>query len=52
LVAEEEAQVWHVPAQWCALDAAGLPVLVMAGRDWRADDGSADDIARFLEGLA
>lgn len=48
---EDEAEVWSLPAQRRALEAAGLPVLVLTRRDWRANDGAGDEIAAFLKGL-
>ena len=47
-VEEDEAQIWHLPAQRRALDAAGLPALVLTRRSWRADDGLDGEIAAFL----
>lgn len=44
---EEEALAWHVPAQRRALEAAGLPALVMPSRDWRAADGALESIQKF-----
>ena len=49
---EDEAEIWHLPAQRAALQAAGLPVLTLSRRDWRANDGATDEIAAFLTGLA
>lgn len=51
LVEEEEALVWHLPAQKRALEAAGLPCLALSRRRWDAGDGAAEVIATFLEGL-
>lgn len=48
---EDEAQVWHLPAQQKALADAGIPALVLTRRNWRANDGVDAEIARFLEGL-
>ena len=53
LTREEEALGWHVPAQRRALEAAGIPALVMTSRDWRAADGAGDAIVKFVrENLA
>ena len=49
---EDEAEIWNLPAQRAALEAAGLPVLTLTRRDWRANDGAADEIAAFLAGVA
>lgn len=51
LVEQEEALVWHVPAQKRALDAAGIPALVMTRRRWDGNDGAASEIAEFIGGL-
>jgi hypothetical protein len=48
---EDEVEVWNLPAQRRALDAEGVPVLVLTRRDWRANDGAAEEIAAFLTGL-
>ena len=48
---EDEAEVWSLPAQRRALEAEGIPVLVLTRRDWRANDGALDEIAAFLNGL-
>lgn len=45
---EDEALVWHLPAQRRALENLGVPVLVQTRRDWRGQDGVADQIATFL----
>ena len=52
LTREDEALAWHVPAMRAALDAASLPVLVLAAASWRADDGALDRIAAFCQGRA
>ncbi len=49
---EDEAEVWNLPAQRRALEADGLPVLVLTRRDWRANDGATDEIAAFLKGIS
>ena len=49
---EDEAQVWHLPAQQLALAETGFPALVLTRRNWRADDGVAAEIAGFVKGLA
>lgn len=48
LVEQEEALVWHVPAQKRALDAAGIPALVMTRRRWDGDDCAALEIDDFI----
>lgn len=50
LTREDEALAWHVPAMRAALDAAALPVLVLAAASWRADDGAPERITTFCEG--
>ena len=47
---EDEAEVWNLPAQRRALEAEGVPVLVLTRRDWRANDGAPEEIAAFLAG--
>jgi hypothetical protein len=51
LVAEEEALVWHVPAQRSALAEAGIPALVLANRRADGGDGADEEIAQFLGSL-
>ena len=46
---EDEADVWHLPTQKRALAEAGIPALVLTRRDWRANDGAAEEIAVFLK---
>jgi hypothetical protein len=48
LVAEEEALVWHVPAQRAALAEAGIPALILANRRADAGDGAGDEIVHFV----
>lgn len=48
---EDEALVWHLPSQRRALEAQGVPVLVLTRRDWRGRDDAAEQIAAFLGGL-
>lgn len=48
---EDEARLWHLPAQRDALAAAGIPSLILTRRDWRANSGEAEEIASFLQGL-
>ncbi|GAA5054732.1 hypothetical protein GCM10023208_17880 [Erythrobacter westpacificensis] len=50
-IEEDEAQCWHLPAEREALEAAGIPSLVMTRRDWLANDGAREEIAAFLEGV-
>jgi hypothetical protein len=51
LTREEEALAWHVPTQTRALADAGVPALVLAAAQWRADDGALARIADFCRGL-
>ena len=51
-IEEDEAEVWHLPAERRALEASGLPHLVLTRRDWFARDGVAGEIAAFLGGVA
>lgn len=48
LVAEEEALVWHVPAQRAALAVAGIPALFLTNRRWDGGDGAIEEIGRFV----
>jgi hypothetical protein len=50
-IEEDETRSWSLPAERRALDAIGLPYLVMTRRDWLARDGAADEIASFLAGV-
>lgn len=50
-IEEDEAQCWHLPAEMRALDAAGVPYLVLTRRDWLGLDGAASEIGDFLAGL-
>lgn len=50
-IEEDEAQCWHLPAERRALEAMGVPHLILTRRDWLATDGAGDEIADFLEGL-
>jgi 2-hydroxyglutaryl-CoA dehydratase, D-component len=50
LIEQDEARLWQVPAEKAALDEATIPTLVLARRRWDAADGTAEDIAQFLEG--
>lgn len=50
-IEEDEALVWHLPAQRRALEAAGIPVLALTRRDWRGTDGLGAEIAAFLADL-
>lgn len=51
LAEEDEARLWHLPAQRDALAAAGVPALFLTRRDWRANDGEAESIDLFLKGI-
>jgi len=52
LIEQDEARLWRVPAEKAALDKAKIPTLVLTRRRWDAADGTAEEIARFLEGRA
>jgi len=49
---EDEARIWHLPAQRDALARVGVPTLILTRRDWRAHDGAAEEIASFLKELS
>lgn len=51
-VEEDEALVWHLPAQRRALAEAGIPTLALSRRSWRADDGLDAEITAFLKEVA
>lgn len=51
-IEEDEAEVWHLPTRRRALEAAGIPALVLTRADWRARDGIDARIATFLNGVA
>lgn len=48
-VEEDEDQGWHLPVERAAIDAAGIPGLVLTRRDWLARDGAIDEITAFLK---
>lgn len=48
---EEEALVWHLPAQRRALEQTGIPSLVLTRRDWAARDDVDIEIENFLKEL-
>ncbi|WP_338243444.1 hypothetical protein [Aurantiacibacter hainanensis] len=48
-IEEDEAQCWQLPAEREALEASGIPALVLTRRDWRARDGAPEEIANFLK---
>ncbi len=50
-IEEDEAQVWHLPAERRVLEESGVPHLVLTRRDWFARDGAIGEIANFLKGL-
>ncbi|MEO8308917.1 MAG: hypothetical protein ABI616_12845 [Pseudomonadota bacterium] len=50
-IEEDEAHAWHLPAQRRALDALGVPALVLTRRDWLARDGVSEEINQFLRGI-
>ncbi|WP_137680114.1 hypothetical protein [Aurantiacibacter suaedae] len=47
-IEEDEAQVWHLPAERRVLEESGVPHLVLTRRDWFARDGAGEEISRFL----
>ena len=47
-IEEDEAQVWHLPAERRVLEQSGVPHLVLTRRDWFAEDGAVEEISRFL----
>lgn len=49
LTREDEALAWTAPLMRRALEAAGLPVLLLAARRWQADDDTAERLAQFIE---
>ncbi|MCW2391300.1 hypothetical protein M2336_003140 [Sphingobium sp. B1D7B] len=49
---EDEARIWHLPAQREALSQAGISNLIMTRRDWRGTDGAAGEITQFLKELS
>lgn len=51
LAEEDEARLWHLPAQRDALAAAGIPAHILTRRDWRANGGEAEEIQLFLKGI-
>ncbi len=51
LVAEEEALVWHVPAQQRALAEANIPALILTSRRVDASDGAMEEIEQFVARL-
>lgn len=46
---EDETRIWHLPAQRDALAQANVPTLILTRRDWRANDGAAEEIGTFLK---
>lgn len=48
LIEEEESIVWHVPSQVAAMAQAGIPLLVLTRRRWRADDGAPSEMVDWL----
>lgn len=51
LTEEDEALAWDVARQRMALTEAGLPHIVLTRRRWDGNDGSANEICRFLQEL-
>jgi hypothetical protein len=47
LTREDEALAWTAPAEQRALDAAGLPTLMLPAARWQADDGALERIDEF-----
>ena len=50
-IEEDEAQCWQLPAEREALQAAGIPALVLTRRNWLATDGAPSEITAFLKGV-
>jgi len=48
LTREDEALAWTAPVQRRALEAAGMPVLMLAARRWQADDDTPERMAEFI----
>nr|WP_295663114.1 hypothetical protein [Polymorphobacter sp.] len=48
---DEEAGVWHLPAERKMLDDAGIATLVLTRRPWGRDDDGAAAIGEFLRGV-
>ena len=48
LTREDEALAWAAPVQRHALEAAGMPVLMLAARRWQADDDTPERLAEFI----
>ncbi|MEL1251326.1 2-hydroxyacyl-CoA dehydratase family protein [Aurantiacibacter gilvus] len=51
-IEEDETRTWQLPSERAVLEQSGLPFLVLSRRDWLAQDGAADEIAEFLEGVS
>ena len=51
-IEEDEAQVWHLPAERGVLEHSGVPHLVLTRRDWFAQDGASAEITEFLAGVS
>lgn len=47
-IEEDEAQCWHLPHERAAIEASGLPSLILTRRDWLGRDGAAAEIEAFL----
>jgi len=52
LIEEDEAIAWDLPASLRALQATGLPCLVMTRRAWDYSDRPENEIGQFLAGIA
>lgn len=52
LTREDEALAWTAPLEKRALDAAGLPVLLLPAARWQADDGALERIDEFCRECA
>ena len=48
---EDEALVWQVPALKRALQERGIASLILGARSWDFEDGAAEEVQAFLEGL-
>jgi hypothetical protein len=47
LTREDEALAWQVPAQRCALAAAGTPLLMLPAARWQADEDTLERLTAF-----
>jgi hypothetical protein len=52
LTREDEAHAWTAPAEQRALEAAGVPTLLLPAARWQADDGALERIDEFCRRCA